>query len=58
MKRYYYSKLSEGQLPNLTKRQAIDFKKTFRIVKPILDDVKSNGLKAALSYAKKFDGLD
>ncbi len=45
MKRYYYSKLSEQQLLSLTKRPAIDFTKTFKIVKPILDDVKSNGLK-------------
>jgi histidinol dehydrogenase len=58
MKRYYYSKLSEQQLLNLTKRPAIDFTKTFKIVKPILDDVKSNGLKAASKYAKKFDGLN
>ncbi len=58
MKRYYYSKLNAEQLLSLTKRPAIDFAKTFKTVKPILDDVKSNGLKAALGYAKKFDGLD
>jgi len=58
MKRYYYSKLSERQLLSLTKRPAINFTKTFKIVKPILDDVKSNGLKAALNYAEKFDELD
>lgn len=57
MKRYFYSKLSDQQLQNLTKRPAIDFTKTFKVVKPILGDVKSNGLKAALNYAKKFDGL-
>jgi histidinol dehydrogenase len=58
MKRYYYIKLSKQQLLSLIKRPAIDFTKTFKIVKPILDDVKSNGLKAALSYAKKFDRLN
>ena len=58
MKKYFYSKLNERRLLNLTKRPAIDFTKTFTVVKPILDDVKSKGLKAALGYAKKFDGLD
>ena len=58
MKRYYYSKLGNAQLLTLTKRPAIDFSNTFKVVKPILNDVKSNGLNAALSYAKKFDGLD
>jgi histidinol dehydrogenase len=58
MRRYYYSKLSEEKVFKLTKRPAIDFNKTIEIVKPILEDVKSNGLKAVLKYAKKFDGLD
>ena len=58
MKRYYYTKLSEKQLLDLTKRPAIDFNEAFKIVKPILDEVKSSGLEAALKYAKKFDGLD
>jgi histidinol dehydrogenase len=58
MKRYYYSKLNKEQLLNLTKRSAIDFNKTFKIVKPILEDVKINGLKAALKYSKKFNELN
>ncbi len=58
MKTYYYSKLSKEQVLRLTKRPAINFTRTFEIVKPIIADVKSKGLKAALKYAKKFDGLN
>ena len=58
MKRYLYTKLSYDKVQKLIQRPAIDFTKTFKIVKPILDDIKSSGLKAALSYAKKFDGLN
>ncbi|MCG6914887.1 histidinol dehydrogenase [bacterium BMS3Abin03] len=57
MKTYSFSKLSPKQISELTKRPAINFDQTFKIVKPIIDDVKSNGLEAALKYAKKFDGL-
>ena len=55
MKTYSFSKLSPKQISELTKRPAINFDQTFKIVKPIIDDVKSNGLKATLKYAKKFD---
>jgi histidinol dehydrogenase len=58
MKRYYYSKLNNNQVLKLIQRPAIDFNKTFKIVKPILNDVKLNGLKAALKYAKIFDNLN
>ena len=57
MKTYYYSKLSSKQVLELTKRPAINFDQTFKIVKPIINDVKSNGLKVAIKYTKKFDGL-
>jgi len=58
MKTYYYSKLSKEQILRLSKRPAINFTRMFEIVKPIINDVKSKGLKAALKYAKKFDGLN
>ncbi len=47
-----------GGLKDLTKRPSIDFDKTFEAVKPILNDIKSNGLKAVLKYAKQFDSFE
>jgi len=58
MRTFIYSELSKGQVLRLTKRPAINFTRTFEIVKPVINEIKSRGLKAALKYAKKFDGLD
>jgi histidinol dehydrogenase len=58
MKTYIFSKLSSKQVLQLTKRSAINLDRTFKIVRPIIEDIKSNGLDAALKYAKKFDGLE
>lgn len=58
MRTYYLNKISEEEINNLTKRPAIDLEKVFGITKPILADIKLNGLKAALKYAKEFDGFD
>lgn len=55
---YEYKNLSVQELSGLTKRPAIDTKKTFGVVKPILDDIKKNGLTAAIKYAKQFDGFE
>ena len=41
----------------LTRRPAIDFEKTYAIIKPVLNDIKMNGLSAALKYAEQFDGF-
>ena len=43
---------------NLINRPAINFEKVFEIVKPILNDIKQNGVKVAISYAKKIDGFN
>ncbi|MCL5029986.1 MAG: histidinol dehydrogenase [Bacteroidetes bacterium] len=58
MRTYYLDKISEEEINNLTKRPAIDFEKVSEIIKPILTDIKLNGLKAALKYAKEFDGFE
>ena len=55
MKTYEYKNLSKQRLDELTKRPAIDTEKTFGVVKPILDDIKKNGLTAAIKHAKQFD---
>ncbi len=57
MKTYEYKKLSDKAIENLTIRPAIEMGKIVGIVKPILEDVKRNGLKSAIGYAKKFDGF-
>ena len=57
MKTYFYQKLSNLEKQNLLKRPTIDVEKFSVIVKPILLDIKQNGLSAALKYAKQFDGF-
>lgn len=58
MKKYFLNKLSDEEISGLTKRPAIDHEKVFEIVKPILREIKLIGLKAALKYAKEFDGFE
>ena len=57
MKTYFYQKLSNLEKHNLLKRPTIDVEKFSVIVKPILLDIKKNGLNAALKYARQFDGF-
>ncbi len=56
MKKYFYENLNSEQLNSLTKRSTINFEQKQLMVKDILDDIKLNGLKAAIKYAEKFDG--
>ncbi len=58
MKTYFLNNLSRKDAEDLTKRPAIDLEKIFGIVKPILNEVKKNGLPAALKYARQLDGFD
>ncbi len=55
MKIYYSNSLTGKELKELTKRPAINIDKTFSVVRPILDEIKQNGLSSALLYARKFD---
>ncbi|MCU7493970.1 MAG: histidinol dehydrogenase [Ignavibacteria bacterium] len=55
MKIFNFRNLDEKEKENLLKRPAVDLKASFEAVKPILDEVKRDGLKAALKYAEKFD---
>lgn len=57
MKIFELNKLSKNEIQSLTKRPTIDFSKAFGIVKPILEEIKRNGLSAALAYAKQFDNF-
>jgi histidinol dehydrogenase len=56
MRKFYYNKISEKKKKDLLQRKAISSEKIIDSVKKIIDDVKNNGVKAALRYAKEFDG--
>ncbi len=49
------NKIDKEQYTKLTKRPAINIESTLAIVKPIIEDIKEEGLQAVLRYAQKFD---
>ena len=55
MKIYNHEKLSAKEFAGLFSRPAINFEKSFKAVRPILIDVKNEGIKAACEYAAKYD---
>src|ERR1035437_11011911 len=57
MKTYLLNSLDTKSISELIQRPAIDFEKTYEIVRPILNEIQKKGLKSALKYAKKFDGF-
>ena len=57
MKIIQYNKSSNKRKATLLKRPSIEMDKTYRIVQPILDDIKKYGLKSVLEYAQKIDGF-
>ncbi|MFZ0455946.1 MAG: histidinol dehydrogenase [Ignavibacteriaceae bacterium] len=57
MRIYKFNELSNAEYKKLINRPSINFEKIFEAVKPILNDIKQNGIKAAANYAKKFDGF-
>mgnify|MGYP000057736167 CR=1 FL=1 len=58
MKTYFLNDLSETEINNLTRRTAIELEKITSVVKPILKDIKKNGIHAVIKYAKQFDGFE
>lgn len=52
---YDVNKIDKDQYAKLTKRPAINIESTLAIVKPIIEDIKQEGLQAVLRYAQKFD---
>lgn len=58
MKKYLYKKLFKQKLQQLTLRPAINLEEVYKIVKPIMADVRKNGDKALKKYSKKFDRLE
>lgn len=55
MKTFYYNELSKIKLTALLKRTSIDLKSKMKSVEKIVIDVKLNGDKAVMKYAKKYD---
>lgn len=56
MKIIDFNKISRKRKQELLKRPSIDMEKTYQIVKPILDNIKRDGLRSILNYSSKFDG--
>lgn len=57
MKLLRFSEIEQNKISELLKRPSIDYEKIFEIVKPILDDIKRNGLNAAVEYGRKLDNF-
>ena len=57
MKIVNYNRLNQKKKIGLLTRPAIDMTKTYEIVKPILENIKENGLNSVLEYSQKFDGF-
>ena len=57
MKRYILNSLDSKGISELTKRPAVDFEKTYDVIRPILNEIKKDGLQAAVKYAKLYDGF-
>ena len=58
MKSFSIKNISRNKLRELFLRPAIELEKVYKIVKPIIADVKKNGLIAAQKYAKKYDSFE
>lgn len=57
MKTYYLNKIPAQQYKKLLIRPGINRQKSIEEVMPILNAVKKDGLKAALKYSRKYDGI-
>lgn len=58
MRTLKYKNLNESEKSSLLKRPAINLDDTLMIVKPIIMDIKENGLSAAKKYARLFDHFE
>ena len=57
MKILEFNKLNTKKRNKLYQRPAIDMLSTYRVVQPILSNIKTFGLKSVLNYSKKYDGF-
>ena len=57
MKTYPLNKISKSELGKIFSRPSVSNDNVMGIVRPIVNDVKNNGLQAALKYAVQFDSF-
>jgi histidinol dehydrogenase len=57
MKKYYFNSISDSKRKTLLKRTAISSLEINKSVKKICNDVKRNGIRSAVKFAKQFDGF-
>ena len=55
MKIYNYNRSNRREIERLFKRPSIDNNSIYKIVEPIISDVKRNGDNAVIRYARKYD---
>lgn len=58
LKKYYWKKLEQIKIKALCNRKAINFEQIYKVVKPILEEVKKYGDSAVEKYTKRFDKVD
>jgi histidinol dehydrogenase len=58
MKKLELSKLNKREYSSLLERPQINFEGAMDVVKPILAEIREEGLSAVLKYAKRFEKLD
>ncbi|MGK9367760.1 histidinol dehydrogenase [Melioribacter sp. Ez-97] len=57
MKIIYYNNLTDKERDKLLKRPAIKTADIYEYISPVLKDIKRNGMKAVVKYARKFDNI-
>lgn len=57
MKKFYLKNLNETKIKSLIRRKNISSEKVYEVTRRIVNDVKKNGLQAAIKYARQFDGF-
>lgn len=55
---YELDKIDEKTRARIMKRGQADIEATIEVIKPIIENVRQNGDKALIEYAKQFDGAD
>ncbi|MGE5364957.1 MAG: histidinol dehydrogenase [Bacteroidota bacterium] len=57
MKIYNLNNISAEEKEKLLARPSSDQQPVLDVVRPVVEDIKKNGLKSALEYARRFDGF-
>ncbi|MDZ7694663.1 MAG: histidinol dehydrogenase [Balneolaceae bacterium] len=57
MKRYKFDKLTNDQVRDLCRRPKMDFLSVLEQIKPIIEQVESDGDEAVLKFTETFDGV-